>query len=236
MVNRKDDPTSAAPSERPPHEGGGQPADEGNPAAQQAANITKASRPAARDNTEAVEKATDNAAQFSRRASDLAAQMADRSLRQAAEIGRKQSDQTRGLLGDSGKVYRDVTEHSREDFDAILQSGSRFAKGLQEMSWEVSQFTQQSVRLSMRLANDLLECRSFEDMVACQREFVKESMDVMLAESARILSLSTKVTNDAVNPLSQRAGNSFDRFVPEPQQPGQGANRGHENGSREYRH
>ena len=57
----------------------------------------------------------------------------------------------------------------------------------------------------MQLASNLMECRTVEDMVGVQRDFVKETVDTLLAESARIFSMSSRVASDAVTPLGERA-------------------------------
>jgi hypothetical protein len=42
--------------------------------------------------------------------------------------------------------------------------------------------------------------------VAVQRDFVKETVDVFLNESAKLLQLSSRVANDAVSPINERVG------------------------------
>ncbi|HLN23777.1 MAG TPA: phasin family protein [Patescibacteria group bacterium] len=185
MANRKDEPISSdAPGERPassstPDPSGGHPAPP---------SPERAARQAAR----AAEDTTSRAVQ----AGEASARMADRGLRQA--------EQAQALMVQPTEIYRELAQHSQADFDAMLQTGTRVARGLQEMSLEVSQFTQQSLRLGMRLANEMMECRSVEDMMAVQRDFMKESLDSFLTESTRLLTLSSRLANDAVAPVAEK--------------------------------
>jgi hypothetical protein len=167
----------------------------------------------ARTAEEATGRFADMAPQAGRQGSDMGKQVADqtasfadRELRQAADMMRQQGEQVRLMFSLPTEAYRSLTDYSKADIDAMLQSSARLARGLQEMGWEVTQFTQQSVRLSMQLANDLMECRTVEDMVSRQTDFVRESVDVLLSGSARLLSMSSRVTSDAVSPLNERMG------------------------------
>lgn len=163
-----------------------------------------------------VERMAQQTAEWQRQSSDQATRMADRTLRQASEMAQRQGEEAGNFLALSTQAYQDLSENSRADLDAMVQSGACLARGLQELGWEVTNYTQTSVRLSLQLATDLMECRSVEDMVARQRDFVKESVDALLAESARLLQLSSRMTNDAVTPISDRVGNgSFEQLLPE---------------------
>ena len=174
---------------------------------------------------------------------DSSAQMADRGLRQAAEMARQQSEEARHVLSASSQAYHQSTEHSRADVDALMQSSTRLARGLQEMGWELTHFTQESMRLGMRLASGLLECRTVEDMVSLQRDIVKESVETLLSESARLLTMSSQVANEAVTPIAERVGDTAiapkQQAIPERERPSpqDAPNRSRESGSgREARH
>lgn len=125
---------------------------------------------------------------------------------QAADFGRRQAEQMQSLMAVPSRVYGDVGNLSRDDVDALVQSGARLAKGVQDMSWEMMQYTQQSLQMGMRVANDLMTCRTVEDMLDVQRNFMRQSVDTFLQESARLLEMSSNVATDAVNPLNDRFG------------------------------
>lgn len=132
--------------------------------------------------------------------------MAERGFAQVADIGRNQADQVRSLMGASARAYGDAGNLSSEDVDALVQTSTRLAKGVQDMGLEVMQYTQQSLQMSMRVANDLMTCRTVEDMLNIQRNFMRQSVDTFLHESARLLEMSSNVATEAVNPLSERFG------------------------------
>ncbi|MBI5165500.1 MAG: phasin family protein [Magnetospirillum sp.] len=134
-----------------------------------------------------------------------ATRMAERNLAQATDIGRRSQEQMRSLMGASTRAYRDMSEFSRGDVDALMQTSARLAKGMQDMSWEMMQYTQDSLRMSMKAANSMMTCRSVEDFVQVQRDFLRDSVDTFLQEGARLLELSGSVANEAVSPLNERS-------------------------------
>lgn len=139
-------------------------------------------------------------------AMETGSRMAERGFAQVADLGRRQAESVRSLMGASARAYGDVGNLSRDDVDALVQSSARLAKGVQDMGWEMMQYTQQSLQMGLRVANDLMTCRSVEDMLDVQRNFVRQSVDTFLQESARLLEMSSNVATDAVNPLSDRFG------------------------------
>lgn len=128
----------------------------------------------------------------------------EQGLDEAAEAGRRQAEQARSLLGAGTRLYSDVGEVSRDDMENLLETGSRLARGAQEVGWEVMHYTQQSLQMGMRCANELMTCRTVDDMLKVQRNFVRQSMDSLLQESVRLLELSTGSVQSAVGQVQQQ--------------------------------
>lgn len=167
-----------------------------------------ASRKDDKDNAERMDPAEEagRTAETAQREGEKAARAASRvastGMDQAADFGLRQADRLRTMLGNPAEAYREIAGDG--DMDAILQSGARLARGMQDVGWEMMQFSQQSLRMQLKAANDLMTCRSIEDMVQVQRDLMRESVDSLLQESAKLLELSSNVATDALDPLSQR--------------------------------
>lgn len=123
--------------------------------------------------------------------------LAQEGLGQASELARRQAEQFRALMGAGTRLYGDLGDVSRGDVDTLMETGARLAKGVQDMGWEVMSYTQQSFQLSLRTANDLMSCRTVEDMVNVQRNFMRQSVDTFLQESAKLLEISGGVADEA---------------------------------------
>jgi hypothetical protein len=133
-----------------------------------------------------------------------AGKMAEHGQEQAVEASRRQSEQMRSLLGTGTRLYSDMGEVSRGDVDNLLETGARIAKGAQEVGWEMVHYTQQSLQASLRAANQMMTCRTVEDMLNVQRNFVRESMDSFMQESVKLLELSTGGATEAAQSMQQR--------------------------------
>jgi hypothetical protein len=128
----------------------------------------------------------------------------EQGLDEATDLGRRQAEQARSLLGAGTRLYSDVGEVSRGDVENLIETSARLAKGAQDVGWEVMHYTQQSLQMGMRCANELMTCRTVEDMLQVHRNFVRQSMDTMLQESVRLLELSTGTVQSAVGQAQQQ--------------------------------
>jgi hypothetical protein len=128
------------------------------------------------------------------------ARSARRGAAETVDFAREQSERVRDLMGASSRVYSDMASDG-PDVGALMQSSAKIARGMQDVGWEVMQYTQESLRRSFKTANDMMACRSVEDMVQIQQDFMRESMDTFLHESARILEMSSSMASDALGPV-----------------------------------
>lgn len=134
----------------------------------------------------------------------------EQGLDEATQIGRRQMEQARSLLGAGTRLYSDVGQVSRDDVENMIETGARLARGAQEVGWEVMHYTQQSLQMGMRCANELMTCRTVDDMLKVHQNFVRQSMDSLMQESVRLLELSTGSAQSAIDQAQQQQ--------PQPQQ------------------
>jgi hypothetical protein len=142
---------------------------------------------------------------------EIASRMTAQGVSNVTEFGRRSTDQMQQFVTAGARAYRDMTDVSKDDVDVLMQSGAKLAKGMQEIGLEMMQYSQHSLRLGMRTANDLMGCRSVEDMMQLSREFMRESVDTFLQESARLLEISSTVASEAVHPIKEKIDQSGTR-------------------------
>ncbi|MCR6631554.1 MAG: phasin family protein [Magnetospirillum sp.] len=125
-------------------------------------------------------------------------------LDQMADLARRQAEQARSLLGSGTRLYGDLGEISQGDVNSLIETGARLAKGAQDMGWEMVHYTQQSLQLGMKTANEMMTCRTVEDMLKVHRNYVRQSVDSLLQESVKLLELSTGTATSMASPIQQR--------------------------------
>lgn len=138
--------------------------------------------------------------------STAAAEQAGQAMDQASEVARRQAEQARTLLGQGTKLYADMGDLSRDDIGGLIETSARLAKGAQDVGWEMLNYTQQSLQMGMKAANEMMTCRTVEDMLDVQRNFVRQSVDSFLQESVRLMEISAGTTGQATAPMMQRFG------------------------------
>lgn len=151
------------------------------------------------------EAASEQAVEAGRQARHMGEAVAEAGMTQATELSRRQGEQVQALMGVGSRLYGDLGEASRGDVDVLVQTSARLAKGMQDVTWEVMNYTQQSLQLGMKTANEMMTCRTIEDMLNVHRNFVRQSVDSLLQEGVRLMELSNGIGYEATAPLQRRA-------------------------------
>lgn len=100
------------------------------------------------------------------------------------------------------KTYEDITALNKETVDALVQSSSVVAKGVENLSRAFLAFAQHSLESGVSTAKALLAVKTLREAVDLQSEFARSSFDNLVAEATKASELTIKVTNDAITPLS----------------------------------
>ncbi len=185
-------------------EAGRQATEAGRQAATEAGRqATEVGRQAAEAGRQGIERTRKAAVETSEATLQAGNRAAERGVQQAAELSRRGGEQMRSLVTASAQVYRDMTDFSKGDVDAMMQTSARLAKSVQDVSMEVMQYTQMSLRMGLQVANEMMTCRSVEDFMQVQRNFLQESVDSFLQESARLLEISSHAASETITPLTE---------------------------------
>lgn len=163
---------------------------------------------AKKDNTQSGREQTKKAEGQATGAARQAAESAGGATRAAAEeaerTARKLPPEFESAFNRSAGSYQELFGMSQEGLGRVMQSGTRMAQGLQEISWEMMHFTQQSMERSMRAASDMMSSRSLEDMIRIQQSYLRESLDMMMDEGTKLMQMSSRMADEAAQPVSGR--------------------------------
>lgn len=181
------------------------------------AKSQRAAEASAEQSEDAARTLRDETEKTARTAASAGRQTAESMQSSAQQAGRRQTERMQSATQHSADMMRGVADYSKGDVDAFMQTSSRLARGMQDVSMEVMQMAQQNWQFGMQAAGSFMDCRSVEDMMNVQRDLVRRSVDQFINESARILQISSRVANEAVEPLSHRMGDMgrFERMAEE---------------------
>jgi phasin family protein len=110
------------------------------------------------------------------------------------------------------KTAEEMQKLSKENFEACIQASQIVAKGLQELGREWTAYVQESLERSAAATKALMAARSFQEVISLQSDWVKASLDKLIAETTKLSEQTVKVTNEAMEPISARLTVAADKL------------------------
>jgi len=167
-------------------------------AAEQAAQTSRAmsetAERAGRAASEALQRNTETFSNTWRSSSEAASRIAERSIEQFAN-----------LFGLSGDNARQSIQNSATSVQALIDSSTVLASGMQNVSGEWMRFCTNRVEENLKSLEELMSCRTFHDCLALQTRLARDNVEACLQSARRTSELSTKLADDAVKQMSDAA-------------------------------
>jgi len=96
------------------------------------------------------------------------------------------------------------TQHSAASLQALVDSSTVVASGIQNVSGEWLRFVQNRVEENLKNFEELMSCRTVQDCLALQTRIVRDNVEAVLQSAGRTSELSTKLADDAVKQMSEQ--------------------------------
>jgi phasin family protein len=159
---------------------------------QTARNLSDASERTTRAGAEAFQRNTERLNVTWRSGSETANRIAERSM-----------EQLNRLFGLSGETARQTVQQSSSNIQAMLESTTIVADGLQELSGEWLRFAQERLEQNMEHFDQLLSCRSPHEYLALQTRIARDNFEAMLQSTRRAAERSSRSADQAVRKMSE---------------------------------
>ena len=111
------------------------------------------------------------------------------------------------------KGYDQMNTFGKENLEAVVASGSIYAKGVEHLSKEVFALAQSSFETTMNAAKAFMGVKSLREAVDLQSEISRSHFDRMMADSAKLAELSLKVANEAFQPIQARINVAMEKVM-----------------------
>jgi hypothetical protein len=95
-------------------------------------------------------------------------------------------------------VIDNVTALQQETVETVEHAGAALLAGVGKVQQEIAQFVTQRIREDLETQQQLMRCRSFDDIRDVQARFIKTAMDQYSAETERLLKLGTEMMTRSV--------------------------------------
>ena len=170
--------------------------------------MADAGRDAANETAAAAQVVTKEAAkaseQFARAGADVL-QKGMETTQEALQSGLKSAsvmierlrDQWTAALMPVGERSEDLARRSSQNIEAVSEASTILARGLQEASREWFGLVQERLEKNLDGLNELVRCRSVQDLMAVQSDLMRDSLEQVITTSRRIAELSMRVTHEA---------------------------------------
>jgi len=102
------------------------------------------------------------------------------------------------------KAADDAAAFGKSNMEAMIQSGSIFFHGLEELTRAIVGLTQSQVESSMSVAKSMMTAKTLSEFTDLQNAYAKTAFDNAVSESTKLSELAVRITNEAIEPLSAR--------------------------------
>jgi phasin family protein len=129
-----------------------------------------------------------------------------------SELARRSTGQTLPMAGRTGDEVQGLTEEAAHNLRAVAQSGTALARGLQDMSREVVERSQQRLQRNFDGWQALARCRSMTDFVEVQSSLLRDNLEQTLENSRRLAELTIQMADEATKTVTVQAEKTAQRF------------------------
>ena len=132
----------------------------------------------------------------------------DRGPAERSVAGRNETVQQSGervvqVFGRSMEEGGEVTKRASDDLRALSQASEAFGRGVQSISRDWFELSQNRVQQSLDDMTAVFRSRTLPDMLAAQSAMVRHNFEMMAENTQRIMSMSVRMTNTVKRPLDR---------------------------------
>lgn len=111
---------------------------------------------------------------------------------------------TKGTTIQFDKMAQDAANSSKENMDAVMQSGNIFMNGCEEIMKTCLSMTQEAADKNSKAVKSLMGCKTVNDLTEAQTKLIRQNFEDFIASTTKLSELSMKVATDSFAPLNTR--------------------------------
>ena len=133
------------------------------------------------------------------------------SLSTASELARLSTDQAMQLFNTRKGDSRSLGDETSRNLQALAQSGTVLARGVQDVSREWFELSQKRLLKNLDGLSSLAQCRSVPDFMAVQTSLIRDNLEQTLDNSRRMAELTRQLADEASRIVTAQAEKSLQR-------------------------
>ena len=133
------------------------------------------------------------------------------SLSTASELARLSTDQAMQLFNTRKGDSRSLGDETSRNLQALAQSGTVLARGVQDVSREWFELSQKRLLKNLDGLSSLAQCRSVPDFMAVQTSLIRDNLEQTLDNSRRMAELTRQLADEASRIVTAPSEKSLQR-------------------------
>ncbi len=114
------------------------------------------------------------------------------------------NDRAKAQVEKNTKLVAEATEFAKGNVEALVESGKIAAKGLETLGQDAAEYSRKSFESATAALKSMSAVKSPADFFKLQSDFVRSSMDALVAESTKNTEAFMKLAGEAAQPVSSR--------------------------------
>lgn len=102
------------------------------------------------------------------------------------------------------KTYADLVALNQDNFDAFVKSGTTVAKGFEQLTKHFADVTAKSFEEAIEVSKKFATVKNPTEFFQIQSKIFEESVENAIAQSKKVVELSTAIYKDASAPIAER--------------------------------
>jgi phasin family protein len=125
-------------------------------------------------------------------------------LKASTEAAEKLMSASKERFETAVKGYDEVSTFNKETVEALVNAGTLTAKSFETLNAEVLAFAKAQMEETITASKSIMGAKTVQELFDLQSEYAKSAYDGLVAQSNKIGELATKLTKEAVEPLTAR--------------------------------
>lgn len=133
-----------------------------------------------------------------------AAEVITDNSRHVVELAARRAEQNGRSVLEAAETYAATNERSVEDLRALITVSTASIDALQDVRQAWTDWVNGTVRTSVQFSQQLLHCRTPQQIAQIHRTYVAENLTGWLEGNARLLQSFSRISGNALRPIAQR--------------------------------
>lgn len=102
------------------------------------------------------------------------------------------------------KIAQDATASAQEQFDALTQAATIYAKNVENMMKTCMEMTQETTGELAENAKGLLACKTINEYADAQNKFAQATFEKIMGNATKLSEMTIRMANDSMQPLNEQ--------------------------------